>query len=85
MSNKNKATIILEIENKNHEFSYDILKSTRGPDAVDIRSFYADSGLFTYDVGFTSTASCSSDITFIDGHKGELRYKGILIEELANK
>jgi citrate synthase len=48
-----------------------------------MRSFYTDTGLFTYDVGFTSTASCSSDITFIDGNKGELRYRGIEIKELA--
>ncbi len=64
---------------------YPILEATRGPDAVDIRTFYKDTGLFTYDPGFTSTASCKSKITFIDGGKGELRYRGIPIEELAGK
>ncbi len=64
-------------------YEYPILKATRGPDAVDIRSFYKDTGLFTFDPGFTSTASCESKITFIDGGKGELRYRGIPIEELA--
>jgi len=65
-------------------YEYNILESTRGPSVVDIRSFFADTGMFTYDPGFTSTASCTSSITFIDGGKGELRYQGIPIEELAN-
>ncbi len=64
---------------------YPILKATRGPDVVDMRTFYKDTGLFTFDPGFTSTASCRSTITFIDGAKGELRYRGIPIEELAEK
>ena len=64
-------------------YEYPILKATRGPDTVDLRSFYKDTGLFTFDPGFTSTASCESKITFIDGGKGELRYRGIPIEELA--
>lgn len=64
---------------------YPILKATRGPDVVDIRTFYRDTGLFTYDPGFTSTASCESKITFIDGAKGELRYRGIPIETLAEE
>jgi citrate synthase len=66
-------------------YDFDILDGTRGPSVVNIASFYADSGLFTYDNGYTSTASCSSTITFIDGAKGELRYRGIEIEELAHK
>ncbi len=66
-------------------YDFDILDGTRGPSVVNIASFYADTGLFTYDNGYTSTASCSSTITFIDGAKGELRYRGIEIEELAHK
>ena len=85
MKTLNTADITLNINNEEKTFTYNILPSTRGPSAVDLRTFYADSGLFTYDVGFTSTASCSSDITFIDGAKGELRYRGIKIEELATK
>jgi citrate synthase len=85
MKNTNTAKITLNMDNKERTFTYDILDSTRGASAVDLRSFYSDSGLFTYDVGFTSTASCSSNITFIDGEKGELRYKGIDIETLATK
>jgi citrate synthase len=74
------------IDNRNGErYEYPILEGTRGPAAVDMRSFYKDSGMFSYDPGFTSTASCQSKITFIDGEKGELRYRGIPIEELAEK
>jgi citrate synthase len=85
MKTQDKATITLQINDEKKSFEYDIIKSTRGPDAVDLRSFYKDTGLFTYDVGFTSTASCSSQITFINGEKGELKYKGIDIEDLATK
>jgi citrate synthase len=56
-----------------------------GPDVVDIRSLYAKTGLFTYDPGFTSTAACDSAITYIDGDKGELLYRGYPIEQLAAK
>ncbi len=64
-------------------YEFDILSATRGPSVVDISSFYAQTGMFTYDNGYTSTASCKSNITFIDGPKGELRYRGIEIEELS--
>ncbi|NOX73344.1 MAG: citrate (Si)-synthase [Alphaproteobacteria bacterium] len=56
-----------------------------GPDVVDIGRLYADADIFTYDPGFTSTASCQSDITFIDGEKGELLYRGYPIDQLAEK
>ena len=85
MSNNNKATITIEIDGEKKEYTYDILKATKGPYVVDIRSFYKDSGLFTYDVGLTSTASCTSEITYIDGEKGELSYRGVDIETLATK
>jgi citrate synthase len=79
---KNTVTLIDNSIGKRYE--YKILESTRGPSVVDIRSFFADTGMFTYDPGFTSTASCESTITFIDGGKGELRYQGLNIEDLAN-
>ena len=66
-------------------YEYPIFDATRGPSVVDIRTFFKDSGMFSYDPGFTSTASCESSITFINGEKGELRYRGIPIEELALK
>ncbi len=56
---------------------------TVGPQAVDITSFYRDTGAFTYDPGFTSTASCESDITYIDGDAGVLLYRGYPIDQLA--
>jgi len=80
---KNTMTMIDNRNGKSYEF--DIKDATRGPSIVDIGSFYAQTGMFTYDNGFTSTASCTSEITFIDGAKGELRYRGIPIEELATK
>ncbi len=62
-----------------------VLHGTMGPDVVDIRRLYADGGVFTFDPGFTSTASCESRITFIDGDKGILLYRGYPIEQLAEK
>ena len=62
-----------------------IYKGTVGPDVIDIRKLYGQTGKFTYDSGFLSTASCNSKITYIDGDKGELLYRGYPIEELANK
>src|SRR3954469_23925503 len=62
-----------------------ILKGSTGPDVVDIRKFYAESDAFTYDPGFTSTASCESKITFIDGDAGILLHRGCPIGELAEK
>jgi citrate synthase len=54
-----------------------------GPDVIDIRKLYAQTGMFTYDPGFLSTATCQSAITYIDGDKGELLYRGYPIEQLA--
>jgi len=67
----------------NKKIDLPVLKATEGPDVVDIRKLYADADLFTYDPGFTSTASCESDITFIDGDKGILLYRGYPIDQLA--
>ncbi|MBO4121195.1 citrate (Si)-synthase [Cupriavidus gilardii] len=62
-----------------------IYKGTVGPDVIDIRKLYGQTGKFTYDPGFMSTASCNSRITYIDGDKGELLYRGYPIEQLAEK
>src|SRR6201994_676595 len=62
-----------------------ILKGTTGPDVVDIRKFYAESDAFTYDPGFTSTASCESKITYIDGDAGVLLHRGYPIGQLAEQ
>ncbi|MGR3495841.1 citrate synthase [Citreimonas sp.] len=66
-------------------FELPIYSPTAGPDVIDIRKLYAQAGVFTYDPGFTSTASCDSTITFIDGDKGELLHRGYPIDQLAAK
>lgn len=65
------------------EWDMDVLAGSIGPDVIDIRKLYGDSGMFTYDPGFTSTASCTSAITYIDGGEGKLLYRGYPIEQLA--
>lgn len=62
-----------------------IMNGTLGPQVLDIRKLYSDSGVFTYDPGFTSTASCESKITYIDGDAGVLLHRGYPIEQLAEK
>ena len=73
----------LTIGDKTYEFP--MLSGSVGPDVIDIRSLYAQTGLFTYDPGFTSTAACDSSITYIDGDAGELMYRGYPIDQLAEK
>ncbi|MEN8146302.1 MAG: citrate synthase [Campylobacterota bacterium] len=77
------ATVTLTDSRDGKSYEFPILSPTKGPDVIDIRKLFGETGMFTYDPGFTSTASCSSDITFIDGGKGELRYRGYAIEDLA--
>jgi len=64
---------------------YKVLSGSVGPDVVDIRKLYADTGAFTYDPGFTSTASCESKITYIDGDAGVLLHRGYPIDQLAEQ
>jgi len=68
---------------RNKRLELPVLSGSEGPNVVDIRKLYADADLFTYDPGFTSTASCESDLTFIDGEKGILLYRGYPIDQLA--
>ncbi len=65
------------------ELELPVHKGTTGPDVVDIGSLYKEQGVFTYDPGFIATGSCASDITFIDGEKGILMYRGYPVEQLA--
>ena len=67
------------------ESSYKVLSGSVGPDVVDIRKLYANTGAFTYDPGFTSTASCESQLTYIDGDQGVLLHRGYPIDHLAEK
>lgn len=77
----NKAT--LSFSNGSPSVEMPVYHGTIGPDVIDIRKLYAQTGMFTYDPGFMSTASCQSTITYIDGDKGELLYRGYPIEQLA--
>ena len=77
----NKAT--LSFSNGAPSVDMPVYSGSIGPDVIDIRKLYAQTGMFTYDPGFLSTASCNSKITYIDGDKGELLYRGYPIEQLA--
>ncbi len=66
-------------------FAYPVRSGTVGPDVVDIRKLYAETGAFTFDPGFTSTASCESQITYIDGDEGILLHRGYPIDQLAEQ
>ncbi|MEO8598425.1 MAG: citrate synthase [bacterium] len=77
----NKAT--LSFSDGSPSLEMPIYAGTIGPDVIDIRKLYASTGKFTYDPGFMSTAACNSAITYIDGDKGELLYRGYPIEQLA--
>src|SRR6516164_344454 len=71
----------LTLGDKNYKFP--VYEGTIGPEVLDISKLYANAGIFTYDPGFTSTASCESKITYIDGDEGVLLYRGYPIQELA--
>ncbi len=79
----NKAT--LSFSNGSPSVEMPVYSGSIGPDVIDIRKLYAQTGMFTYDPGFLSTASCQSAITYIDGDKGELLYRGYPIEQLATQ
>ena len=78
-----KRFTLIDNDNKK-EYQLDGMEGSIGPDVINISSLYKDTGLFTYDPGFTSTAACNSKITYIDGEKGVLLYRGYPIEQLAN-
>ena len=77
----NKATLTFSDGRPSVELP--MYHGTVGPDVIDIRKLYGQTGMFTYDPGFLSTASCQSAITYIDGDKGELLYRGYPIEQIA--
>src|SRR5471030_1554820 len=76
-------TAKLDVAGKAHDYA--VVSGSTGPDVIDIRKLYADTGLFTYDPGFTSTASCDSAITYIDGDEGILLHRGYPIGQLAEQ
>ncbi len=83
MSNGSPTTVQLIFGDKT--IILPVLSGTDGPSTLDISTLYAQTGLLTYDPGFTSTASCESAITFIDGDEGRLLYRGYLIQDLVER
>ena len=80
-TNQLRAEASTTIDGVRHQFP--VRKGSLGPDVIDITTLYAETGRFTYDPSFTSTASCESKITFVDGGKGVLLYRGYPIDQLA--
>ena len=82
---KSKNTVTLIDNHNSKEYEFNIIDASVGPSVVDISTFYKETGMFTYDEGYTSTASCKSNITYIDGEAGKLMYRGYDISYLANE
>jgi len=82
-STSNKKTATLTFNDSGNSYDLPVIEGTTGPDVVDVRKLYAQTGHFTYDPGFTSTASCTSKLTYIDGEAGILMHGGYRIEDLA--
>ncbi|MEM9169341.1 MAG: citrate synthase [Pseudomonadota bacterium] len=83
MESKMKQSGEMTVTLDGQSYDFPIFEGSHGPRVVDIRAFYKETGMFTFDPGFTSTASCESEITFIDGDEGILLYRGIPIDDLA--
>jgi citrate synthase len=83
MTNQRRVTLVNEETQPLCELP--VLSGTTGPDVIDVQELYKQTGMFTYDPGYTSTASCSSKITYIDGEAGILLYRGYPIEQLAEQ
>ncbi|MFC4723721.1 citrate synthase [Glycocaulis abyssi] len=83
MKNKTDKTGSAQLTINGKTIELPVLAGSVGPDVIDIRTLYRDAGVFTYDPGFTSTASCESQITYIDGDEGVLLYRGYPIDQLA--
>ena len=81
---KKKETITIIDNSTGKKFEFNKKDGSIGPSVIDFSSFYSKTGMFVYDPGFTSTASCQSEITYIDGEKGQLLHRGYKIEELAD-
>jgi citrate synthase len=83
MADTTTRTATITVDGKT--FETPVYDATHGPSVIDIRNLYKEMDVFTYDPGYTSTGSCESQITFIDGDKGELLYRGYPIDQLAEK
>jgi len=83
-NNKTSGTFTLTDNRSGESYELPVLAGTTGPDVIDVRKLYAETNCFTYDPGFTSTGSCESSITYIDGDQGVLLYRGYAIDDLAD-
>ena len=80
-----QKTVTLTDNSTGKSVELPVIDGTMGPSVIDIRKLYAETGMFTYDPGFTSTGSCDSEITYIDGDEGILLHRGYAIDDLAEK
>ncbi len=80
-----RHTVTMTDNRTGRSWELPVMTGSLGPDVVDVRRFYAETGMFTYDPGFTSTSACESSITFIDGDEGVLLHRGYPIEQLAEQ
>lgn len=85
MADAPKRTVTLTDDASGKSWKLPVMSGTTGPDVVDIRKMYGETGMFTFDPGFTSTSACESKITFIDGDQGILLHRGYPIDQLAEK
>ena len=83
MTSKSAYKATLSFSNDDAPVEFPVYQGSTGPDVIDIRKLYGATGKFTFDPGFMSTAACESEITYIDGDKGELLYRGYPIEQIA--
>ena len=82
-TNQKTNTVTLIDNATGKEYTFPVLEGSTGPRVIDTRRLFSETGMFTYDPGYTSTGSCDSKITFIDGDKGILLHRGYRIEDLA--
>ena len=80
-----QKTVTLTVNDSGNSVTFPVLGGTIGPDVLDIRKLYGETGMFTFDPGYGATGSCLSGLTYIDGDEGVLLHRGYPIEELANQ
>ena len=84
-NSKTSHTVTLTDNATGKSIELPVIEGSVGPSVIDIRKLYSETGYFTYDPGFTSTGSCQSELTYIDGDVGILRHRGYAIDELAEQ
>ena len=83
MNEKNSGTFTLINDKTGDKYTLPVIDGTTGPSVIDVRALYGETDHFTFDPGYTSTGSCESALTYIDGDKGILLHRGYPIEQLA--